>query len=100
MKIMKYSDNSNFLITDVISIVNGAHSLITRLIVAYNRNMKVIDSNDINQRVNTRNLLEYSKPCFENMDPISFNYPDTKKSAESDKTNANYNSGFAKRKTL
>ena len=61
---------------------------------------KVYDLNDANHCVNIKNLLEYSKDYANSTGSNEFYYLDTSRHAEEDSNEANYNKGFAARKTL
>ena len=52
------------------------------------------------QATNIKNLLEYSQGYVKSQGTNQFFYIDKNRNKQEDKTNANYNSGFAIRKTL
>ena len=85
-------------IDDHNGIVNGAHSLIRNLSVTIN-GKKLYDCNQANHCVNIKNMLEYSPAYAESLGTNEFFYVDTSRHPQEDKTDANYNKGFAARKT-
>ena len=84
-------------VNDHNGIVNGAHSLIRNLSVTIN-GKKLYNCNQANHCVNIKNMLEYSPAYAESLGTNVFFYVDTSRHAQEDKTNANYNKGFAARK--
>ena len=94
-KVNKLADGANIAAADHNGIVNGSHSLINNFKVNLN-GKKVYDCNDANHVVNIKNLLEYSQIYAETTATNEFFYLDTNRHAG----NANYNRGFALRKTL
>ena len=60
----------------------------------------VYDCSNANQATNIKNLLEYSQGYVKNQGTTQFFYLDKNRNKQEDPTNANYNSGFAVRKTL
>ena len=78
-------------------IVNGAHSLIRNLSVTIN-SKKLYDCNQANHCVNIKNMLEYSPAYAESLGTNERFYVDTSRHAQEDKTDDNYNKGFAARK--
>ena len=84
-------------IDDHNGIVNGSHSPIRNLSVTIN-GKKLYDCNQANHCVNIKNMLEYSPAYAESLGTNEFFYVDTSRHAQEDKTNANYNKGFAAHK--
>ena len=80
-------------------IVIGSHSLINRLKVETN-GQKIYDSDNCNQAVNIKNLLDYTRQFSKNMGTNQLFFLDTNRSAEERPARAAYNKGFAQRKTL
>ena len=79
--------------------VNGSHSLIERLEVKIN-GKQLYDCNAANHCVNIKNMLEDAPAYVESLATNEYFYVDTNRHAQEDKTNANYNKGFADRKKL
>ena len=106
-KVTKY-DNSNVDAAHEVATINGGCSLIKRLTAKADETI-VMDSSDINHATQVKNILEFSKSYSDTIGQSMSFYPDTSTSAVSAefvsdatthiaKRNANYNSGFAKRK--
>ena len=92
-------NNANITVDDYNGIVSGSHSLLKDIDVKLNCR-KVYDCNDANHSVNIKNLLEYSPSYDESTATNELFYLDTVRHAEEDPTSANYNKGFAERKSL
>ena len=118
-------DNTGYAVGDQVATINGGHSLINQLKVEIN-GLNVLDTPGMNHAVNIKNLTELSASYTKNFGPSMFNYPDTglgeavsqkyttrqvqhgRNDADNgfeardflDGVNANYNDGFAKRKSL
>ena len=92
-------DNTAIAGNDHNGIVNGNHSLIKDIDIKLN-GRKVYDCNDANHSVNIKNLLEYSPSYAESTATNEFFYLDTKRHTEERPAQANYNKGFAERKSL
>ena len=75
------------------------HTLINRLKVETN-GQKIYDSDNCNQAVNIKNLLDYTRQFSKDMGTNQLFFLDTKRSAEERPTQAAYNKGFAQRKAL
>ena len=58
------ADGANIAVDDHNGIVNGSHSLINRLKVETN-GQKIYDSDNCNQAVNIKNLLDYTSKTWE-----------------------------------
>ena len=80
-------------------IVNGSHSLINRLKVETS-GRKIYDSDNCNQAVNIKNLLDYTRQFSKDMGTNQLFFLDTNRSAEERAAEAAYNKGFAQRKVL
>ena len=80
-------------------IVNSAFPLINNLTVKIN-GVSVYDCSNAHQATNIKNLLEYSQGYVKSQGTNEFFYLDKNRNKQEDKTNADYNSGFAIRKTL
>ena len=98
-KVSKLADGGCIAAEDHNGIVNGSHSLINNFKVNLN-GKKVYDLNDPNHCVNIKNLLECSPIYAETTATNEFFYLDANRHAEERTANANYNKGFAARKTL
>ena len=92
-------NNANITVDDHNGIVNGSHSLLKDIDVKLN-GRKVYDCNDANHSVNIKNLLDCSPSYAESTAMNELFYLDTLRHAEEDPTSANYNKGFAERKSL
>ena len=93
------ADGASIAVDDHNGIVNGSHSLINRLKVEKN-GQKHYDSDNCNQAVNIKNLLDYTKHFSKNMGTNQLFFLDTSLSAEERYDQAVYNKGFAQRKVL
>lgn len=100
-----------------VATVNGGFSMINQLKVDFN-GTTVVDSPQINHAINVKNLTEFSKSYSDRVGSSMFHYPDTSKGTAVlanyvaigngggtqanavPGENADYNEGFAKRKTL
>ena len=80
--------------TDASGMVNGAHSLIKKIIVKVN-GVPAYECSDANHCVNIKNLLEYNRAYAHSIGGNQFYYPDTSRTA----TRA-ANVGFASRKVV
>ena len=80
-------------------IVNSSFSLIKDLNVKIN-GVNVYDCSDANQVTHIKNLLEYSEGFVKSQGSNQFFYLDKNRNKQEDKTNADYNSGFAVRRAL
>ena len=80
-------------------IVNSSFSFIKNLTVKIN-GVIVYDCSNANQAMNIKNLLEYSQGYIKSQGTNEFYYIDKNRKKQEDKTNAEYNSGFAVRKAL
>ena len=89
----------NIAAEDHNGIVNGSHSLINNFKVNLN-GRKVYDLNNANHCVNIKNLLEYSPDYAESTATNQFFHLDKNRHAEERPAQANYNQGFAIRKSL
>ena len=99
-KVNKLAHGAVIALEDRNGIVNGSHSLINNFKVNLN-GKKVYDLNDANHCVNIKNLLEYSPQYANSSATNEFYYLDTTQHAEDRPAQAaNYNRGFASRKTL
>ena len=93
------ADGANIAVDDHNGIVNGSHSLINRLKVETN-GQKIYDSDNCNQAVNIKNLLDYTRQFSKDMGTNQLFFLDTNRSAEERPAQAAYNKGFAQRKAL
>ena len=94
------ADGANIADVDRNGIVNSIHSLIKTFDIKLN-GKKVYDCNDANHSVNIKNLLEYSPSYASSTGTNEFYYLDTTRVAEDRPAQAaNYNKGFAARKTI
>ena len=99
-KVNKLADGANIADVDRNGIVNSIHSLIKTFDIKLN-GKKVYDCNDANHAVNIKNLLEYSPSYASSTGTNEFYYLDTTRVAEDRPAQAaNYNKGFAARKTI
>ena len=99
-KVNKLADGANIADVDRNGIVNSIHSLIKTFDIKLN-GKKVYDCNDANHAVNIKNLLEYSPSYASSTGTNEFYYLDTTRVAEDRPAEAaNYNKGFAARKTI
>ena len=99
-KVNKLADGANIAAVDHNGIVNSIHSLIKTFDIKLN-GKKVYDCNDANHAVNIKNLLEYSPSYASSTGTNEFYYLDTTRVAEDRPAQAaNYNKGFAARKTI
>ena len=96
-KVNLLANGANIAKDDHNGIVNGAHSLIRNLSVTIN-SKKLYDCNQANHCVNIKNMLEYSPAYAESLATNELFYVDTNRHAQEDKTDDNYNKGFAARK--
>ena len=103
-------DNTNYDDADEAGIINGGHSMINRLEVEFN-GVSVFDTPGVNHGINVKNLMDFSKSYGDTFGQSMFHYVDTATAANSKEfiadaanhiatRNANYNEGFAKRKSL
>ena len=99
-KVNKLADGANIAAVDRNGIVNSIHSLIKTFDIKLN-GKKVYDCNNANHSVNIKNLLEYSPSYASSTGTNEFYYLDTTRVAEDRPAQAaNYNKGFAARKTI
>ena len=99
-KVNKLANGANIADVDRNGIVNSIHSLIKTFDIKLN-GKKVYDCNDANHAVNIKNLLEYSPSYASSTGTNEFYYLDTTRVAEDRPAEAaNYNKGFAARKTI
>ena len=99
-KVNKLADGANIADVDRNGIVNSIHSLIKTFDIKLN-GKKVYGCNDANHAVNIKNLLEYSPSYASSTGTNEFYYLDTTRVAEDRPAQAaNYNKGFAARKTI
>ena len=118
-------DNTGYADNDQVSIINGGHSLIEQIKVDIN-GLNVLDTPSLNHATNIKNITEFSASYTKDFGPSMFNYPDTNTGIANsikytlrevqhgrndannayearnflDGVNADYNEGFAKRKSL
>ena len=117
--ISKKDDNADFVAADKVATVNGAHSFIRQVRVKFN-GINVLDTPNINQAVNVKDLVDFSQDYANKIGTAMFFYPDTntgkaehkkyisKVIKDHDDDNqtviesvvANYNEGFSKRQKL
>ena len=102
---------------DEVGVLNGSHSLVNKLSVNFG-GVNVLDSQDANQAIHVKNIVDYSKGYADSIGQSMFYYPDTSDQAISTKfqtvaqvaagvavpahtptRTVGYNDGFAKRKT-
>ena len=93
------ADGANIVVDHHNGIVNGSHSLINRLKVETN-GQKIYDSDNCNQAVNIKNLLDYTRQFSKDMETNQLFFLDTNRNAEERPAQAAYNKGFAQRKAL
>ena len=120
-KVDKLVDHAAIAVDDNIGMVNGSSTLIKKLSVTAN-GRQVYDCDYANHCVNIKNLLEYNPSYAKSVGTNEFYFPDTSTHANGSKyvtrfvqhtgdgnnqrvhmvesDNANYNKGFAARKTL
>ena len=93
------ADGANIAVDDHNGFENGSHSLINRLKVETN-GQKIYDSDNCNQAVNIKNLLDYTRQFSKDMGTNQLFFLDTNRNAEERPAQAAYNKGFAQRKAL
>ena len=98
-KVVLAADGGNIAAADHNGIVNGSHSLINNFKVNLN-GRKVYDLNNANHCVNIKNLLEYGPSYAGSTATNEFFHLDINRHAEERTAQANYNQGFAARKSL
>ena len=123
-KVDKLADHAALTLTDNNGMVNGSNTLIKKLSVTAN-GRQVYDCDYANHCVNIKNLLEYNPSYAKSVGTNEFYFPDTSRDPQEikytkrsvthrqnaagnadepglmlDDVNANYNKGFAARKTL
>ena len=123
-KVDKLADHAALTLTDNNGMVNGSNTLIKKLSVTAN-GRQVYDCDYANHCVNIKNLLEYNPSYAKSVGTNELFFPDTSRDPQEikytrrevthrrnaannadqvglmlDDVNANYNKGFAARKTL
>ena len=93
-KLQKLADGGNVANGDNNGMVNSSFAFIKKLNVKMN-GVDVYDCSEANQVTNIKNILEYSQGYAVSQGTNEFYYNDTTRHAVHDKTNANYNKGFA-----
>ena len=88
------ADGAAIAVDDHNGIVNGSHSLINKLLVEVN-GKNIYDTNNCNQAVNIKNLLDYTRQFSKDMGTNQLFFVDTNRSAEERPAQAAYNKGFA-----
>ena len=92
-KLQKIADGSNYADGDRIAIINGAHSLISHLMIK-SAGKIIYDTDNLHKVTYVKNLLEYSDDYSRSVAKNNLWYLDT------DNTTANTNSGFEARHQL
>lgn len=98
-KLQKLADGANVANGDQNGMVNSSFAFIKKISIKMN-GIDVYDCSEANQVTNIKNILEYSQSYAMNQATNEFYFIDTTRSAIHDKTNANYNKGFAIRKSF
>ena len=92
-QLQKLADATSFAAADRIAVINGAHSLISHMMIK-SAGKIVYDTNDLHKVTFVKNLLEYSDDFSRSVAKNSLWYLDT------DDTTADTNNGFQARKLL
>ena len=92
-QLQKLADGARYVVADRIAVINGAHSLISHIMIK-SAGKIVYDTNNLHKVTFVKNLLEYSDDFSRSVAKNSLWYLDT------DGTSANTNAGFQARKLL
>ena len=92
-QLQKLADGARYVVADRIAVINGAHSLISHIMIK-SAGKIVYDTNNLHKVTFVKNLLEYSDDFGRSVAKNSLWYLDT------DGTSANTNTGFQARKLL
>ena len=92
-QLQKLADGARYVVADRIAVINGAHSLISHIMIK-SAGKIVYDTNNLHKVTFVKNLLEYSDDFGRSVAKNSLWYLDT------DGTSANTNTGFQTRKLL
>ena len=94
-QLQKLADGSRYVVADRIAVINGAHSLISHMMIK-SAGKIVYDTNNLHKVTFVKNLIEYSDDFSRSVATNSLWYLDT----NSVMTNADDNTGFDARKSL
>ena len=92
-QLQKLADGARYVVADRIAVINGAHSLISHMMIKSSGKI-VYDTNNLHKVTFVKNLLEYSDDFGRSVAKNSLWYVDT------DNTSADTNTGFQTRKLL